>query len=367
MTKDILSSISRGVRDSCDSTATDDISSAVGLYNYYCSAAQSLVVATGVTASVEQTYPVGVPVSGSRSGTGPQATGTSAGSTDGDKKAGGPSAAVIAGAIVGVVAVLAIIGVVVFFVRKNAQKRKQLQIASDQVPMTGRPSTSGPDYYNGKQELPADSIAGPSPASPSPSMLKVNNPPRSDTVSPISSHGGALSPHMNHAELNGHHPVPPMPYGAELPGKGSPYPPMPQGAELQGQAPAYAPSPNTAELYGQGATVQHPPRPELQGQGAMYPPPNGPGLQQGQGTPYPTPYRQELAGHYNYPPSQQVQVPSPQMQSYSPYGPAAAVSPASSYMQSPPPHPAGMSWQAGPVSMVHEMDGGHYNPPGQAR
>ncbi|KAK1755663.1 hypothetical protein QBC47DRAFT_360566 [Echria macrotheca] len=372
MTKEILSSISSGVRYSCESTATDDISSAVNLYNYYCSAAQSLVVASGVTASVEQIYPAGTPISGSRSGSGAKPTSTNGSTSDSsagaNKTSKGPGTGVIVGVVVGVIVVLALIGVVVFFVMKNARKKREQQLASDQVPMTGRPSTSpgNTEFYNGKQELPAESISGPlPPPSPSPSTLKVNHPPRVDTVSPVSAHGGAFSPPAYHAELNGQSPpVPPMPYGAELPGQGSPYySPRPQGAELQGQVPAHPPNANTAELYGQGAAFQHPPRPELQGQGAAYPPPARPELQ-GQGAPYPGPFRQELPGQYsNYPtPPQQSAQP------YSPYSPAATVSPASTYVQpSPAGHAAGMSWQSGPVPMVHEMDGGAYPAPGQAR
>ncbi|KAK0617425.1 hypothetical protein B0T14DRAFT_403750, partial [Immersiella caudata] len=392
MTKDILSSISSNVRNSCDSTATDDISSAVGLYNLYCSAALSLTVPTGISTSVEQIYPTGAPLIGSppnspgASSTSKAGNGTQNGASDGSTATGGPSVGVIAGVVAGVVVVLALVGVLVFFLMKSARKRKALeQLASDQVPMT-RPGTSPgtagttTEYFNGKQELPADSLAAPlPPPSPSPSMLKPGLSPHPDTVSPVSAHNSAFTPPPpSHAELNGQAPpMPPMPHSAELPGQHSPYPPPPQGAELQGQASMYPPTPNTAELYGQGAGYQHPPQPELQGQGAMYaPPPNRPELQgqgspygplptrpelQGQGSPYvapnPGPYRQELAGQYQFPQQQQY---LPPQQGYSPYSPQSQhsqMSPQSPYSQVSPQSPPmpGMGWQSGPVPGVHEM------------
>lgn len=43
--------ITSGVRDSCDKTASADISSALSVWDIYCSAAKGLVTPSGVTES----------------------------------------------------------------------------------------------------------------------------------------------------------------------------------------------------------------------------------------------------------------------------------------------------------------------------
>lgn len=349
--------ITSSVKYSCSSTATDDVSSAMEVYNFYCSAARAETTPTGVTVSVEQTYPAGLsPATGSRSGTGAsQSTGAGgkSGSTDGGSSgsSSGPNTAIIGGAVAGVVVILGIIGALVFFLMKSVRKRKELEKQqSDQIPMT-RPATTGGDHdphpheYYGKTELSGDAAVNATgaplpPPSPALSMMKPGQlPPRAGTVSPASVHASAYTPPPNHAELHGGQapPMPPIPNSAELHAQAPPYP---TGAELPGQGQTYPPSPNTAELYGQAAAFQgrqqqQPNTPELQGQGGgmyrpelqggqgpMYrPPPSNTQELAGQGSqqmsPYPGPGRQELAGGYNYPPPQQ--------------------SPPPGYPQSPPP------------------------------
>ncbi|GAB1315887.1 hypothetical protein MFIFM68171_06097 [Madurella fahalii] len=406
MTSQVLKTISSSVRWDCGSTASEDVTSAVAVYDYYCSAALAEVTAVGVTVSVEQTYPAGADDSG-----GPQQTGADGGNgggdgngtgsdgvrggvneEDGDPPTSGPSIGVIVGAVIGVIAALALVGVLIFFLVKSAKKRQAMehsQIPDNTVPM---------GLYGGKAELASDTVAAPPPAaSPSPSTLKANFPVRTDNVSPVSAHTGAFAPPPNKPELQGQASAlyPPMPNSAELHGQGAAYhaPPSPgapelygQGTpstirpELQGHGAMYPPPPppqNRSEPQGQGSQFHspNPDRPELQGQGAMYAPvPDRPELQ-GQGTQYhnPNPNRPELAGQYGYPQSPQLyhQQPQPypppfqQMQGYQPYHPGSAPPPGSAgygqQQQQQPPSSA--SWQSGPVPGFHEMDGAGYAGP----
>ncbi|KAK4232542.1 hypothetical protein QBC38DRAFT_351974 [Podospora fimiseda] len=340
MTNDLLKTLTSSVKYSCSSTATEDISSAVAVYNLYCSAAAGQFTAAGVTASFEQTYPKGASGAPKATDSGSGGSGGSSSSTNGGNGNGdgseksGVSIPVIAGAIGGVVVGLALIGAAIFIVRRSAKKRREEEqlAASIQAPGNGgNNNTPAPmGYYapnGGKPELAADALpAPPPPASPSPSTLKVNSPSRTDNVSPVSAHhtGGTFTPPPNQASL-----YPPMPQNtSELPSPASTgYPspgfqqqqnmPQPYGQgpppelygqgvpntnrpELQGQGAMYAPAPDRPELAGQGTHFHNaaPNRPELMGQGAMYAPaPDRPELA-GQGSHYhnANPNRPELQG-----------------------------------------------------------------------
>ncbi|KAK4034595.1 hypothetical protein C8A01DRAFT_38951 [Parachaetomium inaequale] len=327
MTNDVLKEITSSVKYQCSSTASEDVSSAVSVFNYYCSAAAAQVTAAGVSNSVEQSYPA------SRAPGGPQQTGaggsgggngnsnsngsgTGNGNGNGDAGSNGsngstqggdsqtsssPSTGVIVGAVVGGVGGLALIGAIVFFVLKAVRKNRPDSL---RIP-DNAPGTDDPPVplvpLGGKSELHSESIAGPLPApSPSPSTLKAAVPARADNVSPVSAHTGAFTPPPNNqSELSGQASfLPPMPNRPELHSQptGSPPPLSPGRPELQGQGQtamfATPPPPNAPELYGQGSP--QPNRPELQGQGAMSPgPPNAPELY-GQGAP--SPNRPELHG-----------------------------------------------------------------------
>ncbi|KAK3381464.1 hypothetical protein B0H63DRAFT_205877 [Podospora didyma] len=397
MTGRILSSVTASVKYSCGSTATDDISSAVAVYNLYCSAAGAKVTAQGVTASVSQTRqtPTGGtgPKSTSKGGGTGSGAGTGGGSNGGGSSGGsgnnnvngdsdastngsglsdpankntGPNIGLVAGGAIGGVVALAAIGILIFFLVKKSQKRKAA--AHQVLPDTSTPDNGG---YDGKHELASDSIAAPlagplPPPSPSPSTLKVG-PHRGDNVSPVSAHASVYSPPPNKAELSGAAPPPPMPNelqaqgvypptpnSAELYGQQRPaYPPAPNSAELYGQQrPPYSPAPNSAELYGgQQQRPMYPPSPntaELYAQGGQFP--------QGQGSPYPPPNRPELMGGYYQP-------QKPQVQEFPGYNSYQGQQPQQQPVELQP-----VSWQSGPVPGVHihEMDTSQ-NHPGHAR
>jgi len=307
-------------------------------------------------------------------GTSDVGSGNGGGGADGSDKdnSSGPGTGVIVGAAVGGLVALIAIGILIFFLVKQAQKRKELQTASDPTGpppggsvMMSNPAAAFVNGGDGKPELAANSVAvPPPPPSPSPSTAKV--PARSNNVSPVSAHANTFTTPTP--------PPPPMPNGAELPGqRTAPYPPMPNSAELHGQAPAYPPVPNSNELYGgmvqgqpphspiaspgapAGAFSAHqqqyqPYRPELQGQGAPYQIPNRPELMGQQ-------QQQRMYGGYYQPQYQQQH-----QQGYPQPHPAAhQVSPVEVHGQQRPAELQPTAWQSGPVpgQYLHEMDGGH--------
>ncbi|KAK3945530.1 hypothetical protein QBC46DRAFT_93872 [Diplogelasinospora grovesii] len=408
---DILSSITSSVKWECASTATDDISSAVAVYNFYCSAAKAQVTAGGVTASVAQTS--ATPKAGSGVGAGgPQATGGGGSSgtgvgIDSTITSGGPKITVIAGAIVGAIAVIAIAGSAIALLRRMQRNRAaRAQAIAQHQAMTNMnnnnnppPPPPGPDFFNGKQELAADSIsAPPPPVSPSPSMLKPMGAPaaRADNVSPVSAHHSAFTPPPlpNQAELSGQGAAnyyPPMPansaelhaqsprpnasemYAPQGQGAGYPSPVSPNTQELQGGG-MYPPRQNTQELQGQGSPHMMPQnRSELQGQGGMYPPRQNTQELQGQGSPHMMPpNRTELMGQFNFP--QEMRGGYNQVY-HGQQGHNNMVQGQQGQFQlqqqaGVPGQQPMMGWQSGPVPEVHEMDAqgrGMRGGPGQAR
>jgi hypothetical protein len=266
MSGSVTSSISSNVKYSCDSTATEDIASAIAVFDFYCSAARAEVTAGGVTDSVAQTYPTaaagntGVTGSGgakptaSRKGTGADGSGSTgspvitgaAGSggggneTTGKSTGNGPKPAVVAGAVVGVVGGLAGLGVLIWFLVRHSRKK-----AADTAALAAAHANlynNGPDQ-DAKPELGGNPITAMPPASPSPSTLEPSATVRTESASPASAHGGAgvwaPPPPPDKAELHGQAAsYPPMPsHAAELPVQahpGSPYVPRTDGPELMG-------------------------------------------------------------------------------------------------------------------------------------
>ncbi|KAK1767659.1 hypothetical protein QBC33DRAFT_52559 [Phialemonium atrogriseum] len=344
MSSSITSSITSNVKYSCDSTASEDVSSAIEVFDFYCSAARAEVTAAGVTESIADNYPTaasgnsagsgGAKPTGSGSGSG---GGGSAGNSNGGGSKGGSNSGTIAGAVIGVVGGIALIAAIVLCLKRRAHKKSDEDAVAAAAAATGAAEAgagaaafAGPYNPNfppnaGKPELGGSMVSGmPPPASPSPSTLKVAGTNRTDNVSPVSAHtGGWAAP--NRPELYGQgQAYPPMPNNAaELQVPAGAYPP-PNRPELMGQAPGYPPSPNRPELMGQQA------------------PPQYNGYHGGQAPP------QEAYGQQIY------EVPGQPRPVYE-----APSQPVVSPGQPPAP---GMGWQAGPVANYHELDGNHGQP-----
>ncbi|KAI0378944.1 hypothetical protein F5Y04DRAFT_260694 [Hypomontagnella monticulosa] len=209
----VSSIVSSDVKYSCDSTATEDVSSAMQVFDLYCSAAKALATPAGITESVSQTA-----ATEKSESSGPKETGTSGGSggsktsqgSAGSKESdnagssgnavnatSGPNTATIIGAVVGVVGGLAIIGLVAFFLWKRSRKNQAAP----------HPAVA---EFSGKPELDG-AVAAPSPAaSPNPSAMKGSADTRVDNVSPVTAHS---VPH-NTSELSGYPLAPPSPQEA---------------------------------------------------------------------------------------------------------------------------------------------------------
>ncbi|KAI0830402.1 hypothetical protein F5Y06DRAFT_282221 [Hypoxylon sp. FL0890] len=206
MSSYVSNEINSDVKYSCDSTATEDVSSALKVFELYCSAVEGLTTPAGVTESVQQT------TAPKHSGTsGPKETGVTGGSEGADGPAesgtsntGGSSAAsknrsnvgTIVGAVVGVAAGLVILGLVAFFLWRRAR----LNRGQEQTVLP--PATE----FGGKPELDG-AVASPASApSPDSNMLNGQAVTRVDNVSPVSAQ---TSP--NGSELQGHSAYPPPP------------------------------------------------------------------------------------------------------------------------------------------------------------
>lgn len=258
----VSNDLNSDVKYYCDSTASEDVSSALEVFDLYCSAAKALVTPAGITESVEQTV-----ATGSSGASGPKETGvtgssgssgnSNSGSSSSDEPTGsGGSVAnstsksnvgLIVGVVIGVIAGLAVICFVAFFFWKRSQRKQSHG-------HTGPPPTE-PEVV-GKPELDATGagLAG----GISPSTLKAETVSRVDNVSPVSAYS---SP--NTSELQGQNthplqpPVPPMPelYAQNLQGQGQNAFP----SHIQGQQTSYSPQ----EAYGQQiyeAPGQHQPQ-----------------------------------------------------------------------------------------------------------
>ncbi|OTB12143.1 hypothetical protein K445DRAFT_321405 [Daldinia sp. EC12] len=249
--------ITSDVKYSCDSTATEDVSSALAVFDLYCSAAKGLTTPAGVTESLEQTKATlnsgasgpketgafgGSESSGSQGAEGPLESGVSSSNSAGKSNTG-----TIVGAVVGVLAGIGLVGLVIFFFWR---RRRYGQNGGQTVPQP-----IGPEY-SGKPELDG---------SPNPDVLKNQEVTRVDNVSPVSAYS---SP--NTSELQGHsaYPQPPVPqmpelrgqdHASQMPSPVSPYTPQEAHSQPVYEAPAQQ-KPQVYEAHGQ-------PRSELPGMG----------------------------------------------------------------------------------------------------
>ncbi|KAI5866034.1 hypothetical protein GGS23DRAFT_555142 [Durotheca rogersii] len=299
--------VTSNVKYYCDSTATEDISSALQVFSLYCSAARGSITPAGVTDSVAQTsatggggdlgptrtgasestgsarvpgVPGGLGDSGSLDQSGESNSGTSSTNSGANSNTG-----TIVGAVVGVVGGLIVVGLAVFIFRRRAQHNKNPNVAS----------AAGPEVGGGKPELDGSGfVPAPGPTSPSPSTLEAHAATRMDNVSPVSAHSS--------------------PPKSELPSQGA-FPPSPIGLQ-------------PSELHNQNMYSQ---TQELQAQSA------NPSQMRGPHSPY---GGQEALGQPIYEAPGQQQPPT-----YEAYG-------------QPRSELQGMSWQSGPVTQYHEMDGG---------
>ncbi|KAJ4270529.1 hypothetical protein NW762_002216 [Fusarium torreyae] len=158
MSKIISSSLTEKVKDYCDSTRIANVTSAIDVFRYYCSAAESLVVAT-VSQSIFQSYPTASSGAGSGA-TGPRSTGSTAatstsgtdvagesGDSDKDKDEGESKISImpIAGGVAGVVVIAALGAGLFLIIRRKRQRETKGEELSN--------SADGPSEYSGHPEL----------------------------------------------------------------------------------------------------------------------------------------------------------------------------------------------------------------------
>ncbi|KAI0182785.1 hypothetical protein EV127DRAFT_354119 [Xylaria flabelliformis] len=233
MTASISSSITSDVRENCNSAA-DAISSALGVWNIYCSAAKGLTTPAGITESISNS-PAQTQTSGAQQTSKPvSSSGISTNGTMTDEKTMS-NTAVIAGAVVGSVVGTAIIAIAAFLLYRRKKKAHTVSVVPD----------------NGKPELDSTSIAALPVGSSSHSM--TDN--RMDNSSPVSAMSGAYA-HPPMPELHNQAPRTPELHGQEAV---SPQTPHEAHSRQLYEAPGQS-RPQVVEAHGQ-------PRSELQGMG----------------------------------------------------------------------------------------------------
>lgn len=242
MFRQVSSALTEEVKWQCDNTATADVQSAFEVFEYYCSAAEDLVVAE-VSESISSTINTGsVSARTSAGSSSPAETGgsNSASQTEGGNQQGGGGennaangdgdestteasrVAVIAGAVVGSVLFIVGIAVIAFFIRRRRLRSKNGE------PLPAVPPHGGHEYH-GKPEL-----AGPD---------AVVSRPGTGYVDP-----DHLKPELPTAASYNELPTPTTP-------SQSPRPMWPQGATAPPPVPELSPAQDPRpELYGAGPT-----------------------------------------------------------------------------------------------------------------
>ncbi|RYP15572.1 hypothetical protein DL765_005610 [Monosporascus sp. GIB2] len=233
----VSSAVTSRVRVSCGSTATEDVTSALEVLDYYCSAAKAEVTPGGITESETASRTAkagntrrpgptqtsettagfdGTDGSGDSGSDGSSFGNFGFGDPSGEPNSGGPNGrpaasntGAIVGGVIGGLVGLALIGTGAFFVWRRSKKAKSEVAAGGGLhPGAGRPELDGM----------AAAVAPVSPPnySPSPSGLNAKPPSRTDNVSPASitqkaSELYARSPAVQASELHTQSPGPRMP------------------------------------------------------------------------------------------------------------------------------------------------------------
>ncbi|EXU99930.1 hypothetical protein X797_007059 [Metarhizium robertsii] len=148
----ISSTLTSSVKGYCSSTAIDDVTSAVNVLDYYCSAAESKVVAT-VSESISESSAASVPSRTQAGSSVPLETGgAGGGANNGDKSGSGNDGnkvnkvAVIAASVLGAVVVIVLVaGLVWFFKRRSQRKQRGEQLPGGDT--DARPGESDPSKY----------------------------------------------------------------------------------------------------------------------------------------------------------------------------------------------------------------------------
>ncbi|KAI0898839.1 hypothetical protein F4806DRAFT_315451 [Annulohypoxylon nitens] len=233
----VSNQVGSDVTYSCDSTATEDVSSARQVFDMYCSAAKGLTVLAGITESVQETS-----ASGNGGTSGPKETGVTSGASSAEApiETGGSTAntttnttsksniGTIVGAAVGAAAGSAVIGLVAFFFWRRSRHNRGYEQA---VLLTSA------DGFAGKPELDGAAPVSTSATSPDSGVMNGQGGSLGDNVSPISAASSPYKP-----ELQGQNDYPPR---------------YSQGSEVHGQ------NQGTYNLH----EAQGQPRSELPGMG----------------------------------------------------------------------------------------------------
>ncbi|KND86297.1 hypothetical protein TOPH_09070, partial [Tolypocladium ophioglossoides CBS 100239] len=212
----VSSTLTSNVKFYCESTATADITSALAVLDFYCSAAENKVVATAAE-SIPESYPTAQ----SRTGAGsPNPTQTGGGGSNGKDTSGGDSSggsgggnrtAVIAASVLGGVIVIAIVAAAAFFLRHKRRQRAR----GEQIPTVAGTG----EGHNGTPELDGKSDWAGRMASPgvTPSVPELSTPrhsPRPELQGGIGAAVSELSPHQSprpelQSEMGSGYPIPP--------------------------------------------------------------------------------------------------------------------------------------------------------------
>ncbi|KAK1995064.1 hypothetical protein LX36DRAFT_640443 [Colletotrichum falcatum] len=244
VTNMVTSTMASDVKYYCSSTASEDVSSALALLDFYCKAARNEVVVV-VLESVGQTYATaqaGTGTGGSRSQ--PASTGSSGaggGADNNDTSSGGPALAAIIGGVVAVVGTLSIGALVAFMFYR---RRKNAQVG---FPLS---STVGPPEMAGPPELSGTMLSALPPKSPQVSVSytvspQAETPPGQHMPSELQGQQSEKYGQAYYAQGGYTHPQGGSP-AVEAPGQ--PVHQQQQRAELQGMGWHAGPTPGYSEL-----------------------------------------------------------------------------------------------------------------------